>query len=239
MRRQCAVHVSLLKLVPTRAAFTRPGRARPHFPDVVATTQPSDSPAPSGRRSGSPCVRPATARTLLLGRTVRASANARRVGDWSSGLRTITRYTAAERQGSPRLPDRPLRPRRGPRPRRVRRRLAHYKGDDAAAFRTVENPGHPGLPFRGCATRGSGRSRTCSSTAMLRPPQQGSPPAWRAHLWPDGACTRRTAPEFHACLSADRESPHTPLPSVQALPGRFSTGAQTLQSAASCCRGML
>ena len=75
------------------------------------------------------------------------------------------------------------------------------EGDDAAAFRTVENPGHPGLPFRGCATRGSGRSRTYASTAMLPPPQQGSLPAWRAHLWPDGACTRRTAPEFHGVIA--------------------------------------
>jgi len=36
-----------------------------------------------------------------------------------------------------------------------------------------------------------------ASTAMLPPPQQGSLPACRARLWPDGARTRRTAPEFH------------------------------------------
>jgi hypothetical protein len=134
------------------------------------------------RRSGSknvravPGVRPATARTLLLGHPVRASANARRVGpgsvrsasrnltfvDWSSGLRTLARYTVVERQGYPRLPGRPLRPRHGPRPRRagpvrVRRWSGANApgappprppgGGDAAAFRIGKIPGHPGCVF--------------------------------------------------------------------------------------------
>ncbi len=146
MRRQGAVHVTLLKLVPTRAAFAGPGRARRHFPGVDATTQPSDSPAPLGRRSGSPCARPATARTLLLGRTVRASANARRVGDWSSGLRTNARCTAVEKQGSPRLPGRPLHPRRGQRPRRVRRLLA-LQGRRRCCLQEWDNPWAPGIAF--------------------------------------------------------------------------------------------
>ena len=76
LRRRCIGHGSLLKFPSTRAAFARPGPGACPVPRLLAPMQPSDSLVAVGRGSGSPCARPTSRRTLLLGPRARARASA-------------------------------------------------------------------------------------------------------------------------------------------------------------------
>src|SRR5437899_1191142 len=106
------------------------------FPGVVARMRPSDSPAAS-----------ATALVPLAGglpwrerfsrSPARAFADERRAGGLGFGSSAAPIRTK-DRSGSPGLPGRPLAPRHGHPPRRVRRPLARLAVTPTAAFREAK-----------------------------------------------------------------------------------------------------
>ena len=100
------------------------------------------------------------------------SQNVRRVGGLRSGSSAAPAFLV-DHQGSPRLLDRPLPPRRGRPPRRVRRPHRPLSVTTTAAFRNGESLGtRNNLVFEAAFPRLTG-SPTYASTAMLPPPLQG------------------------------------------------------------------
>ena len=114
------------------------------------------------------------------GPAARASADARRAGEWSPGLHG-TGHSCLESQGYPRLPGRPLPACRGQTPRRVRRRLRPHRGDRAAAFKEPKPLGTRNHKLFGADTPRPTRSRTYASPNPLPGKTQGSLSACRAY----------------------------------------------------------
>jgi hypothetical protein len=149
--------------------------------------QSSDSSSPSAAAPVLPRERPTTWWTLLL-RPVAGAPNPRRVGGWFPGLR----HTGSPGGGSrpPRFLGRPL--------ARVPRfltppsapRLAHNWTWRCCLQGMVPSRLGDGR-FRGQLTRPT-CSRAYASPDPLPNPAQGSLPACRAQLWPDGFRTRWT-----------------------------------------------
>ena len=141
--------------------------------------QPSDSPAPFSRDSGSPCPRPTSMRALVLchcGRrhvrpsTCRASETGHRLSAQPAGVKA--------RRGPPRCLGRPLRACPSRTPRRRRASPCPHARRGRGCLQGKQHPGPPGrLSVSGPQSPWPTRSYASASPTPLPRPSQGLLPA--------------------------------------------------------------
>ena len=141
--------------------------------------QPSDSPAPFSRDSGSPCPRPTSMRALVLchcGRrhvrpsTCRASETGHRRSAQPEGVE--------DRRGPPRFLGRPLRACQSRTPRRIRASPGPHARRGRWGLPGKQPPGHPGrLEGSGPQSPWPTRAYASASPTPLPRPSQGFLPA--------------------------------------------------------------